>query len=168
MSTKTTFKRVALVTVAALGFGVLTSISPVSATTTGAKINTVATLTTTTTTLSARVNNQVQFNVAGTLATTVGSTAAFPVARFAAAITEQPSGSAAYATLVSSGSAINSKLAYAVSGGSAFAGTTAATAAVTHSQTSADPAEIKYLGSRANSSFPCPRSLWAQDNGETT
>ncbi len=32
MSTKTTFKRVALVAVAALGFGVLTSVAPASAT----------------------------------------------------------------------------------------------------------------------------------------
>jgi hypothetical protein len=31
MSTKTTFKRVALVTVAALGFGVLTSVAPATA-----------------------------------------------------------------------------------------------------------------------------------------
>jgi len=31
MSTKTTFKRIALVTVAALGFGVLTSVAPASA-----------------------------------------------------------------------------------------------------------------------------------------
>ena len=31
MSTKTTFKRVALVAVAALGFGVLTSVSPANA-----------------------------------------------------------------------------------------------------------------------------------------
>jgi hypothetical protein len=146
MSTKTTFKRVALVTVAALGFGVLTSVSPVSAATAGAKINTVATLTTTTTTLSARVNNQVQFDVTATLAATVGSTAAFPVARVAAAITEQPASSAVYTTLLSSGSALNTRLRYAVSGGSAFAGTTAATAAVLHTQTSADPAEIKYLG----------------------
>jgi len=35
MSTKTTFKRVALVTVAALGFGVLTSVAPASAVATG-------------------------------------------------------------------------------------------------------------------------------------
>ena len=34
MSTKTTFKRVALVAVAALGFGVLTSVAPASALTT--------------------------------------------------------------------------------------------------------------------------------------
>ena len=32
MSTKTTFKRIALVTVAALGFGVLTSVAPATAT----------------------------------------------------------------------------------------------------------------------------------------
>ena len=32
MSTKTTFKRVALVAVASLGFGVLTSVAPASAT----------------------------------------------------------------------------------------------------------------------------------------
>ncbi len=31
MSTKTTFKRIALVAVAALGFGVLTSVAPASA-----------------------------------------------------------------------------------------------------------------------------------------
>ena len=146
MSTKTTFKRVALVAVASLGFGVLTSVAPVSAATAGAKINTVATLTTATTTLSARVNNQVQFDVTATLAATVGSTAAFPVMRVAAAITEQPASSAVYTTLLSSGSALNTRLRFAVSGGSAFAGTTAATAAVTHTQTSADPAEIKYLG----------------------
>jgi hypothetical protein len=32
MSTKTTFKRIALVAVASLGFGVLTSVAPASAT----------------------------------------------------------------------------------------------------------------------------------------
>ena len=40
MSTKTTFKRVALVTVAALGFGVLTSVAPASAVATSFALNT--------------------------------------------------------------------------------------------------------------------------------
>ena len=40
MSTKTTFKRVALVAVAALGFGLLTSVAPASATDAPATVGT--------------------------------------------------------------------------------------------------------------------------------
>ena len=43
MSTKTTFKRVALVAVAALGFGVLTSVAPASAAIAGTLDNVVTT-----------------------------------------------------------------------------------------------------------------------------
>jgi hypothetical protein len=49
MSTKTTFKRIALVTVAALGMGVLTSVSPASATTDGDSSDFTISSTTTTT-----------------------------------------------------------------------------------------------------------------------
>ena len=45
MSTKTTFKRIALVTVAALGFGVLTSVAPASAVVTNLTLTTTATQT---------------------------------------------------------------------------------------------------------------------------
>jgi hypothetical protein len=55
MSTKTTFKRIALVAVAALGFGVLTSVAPASAAQAAAATFTSATTTATTTQASGRV-----------------------------------------------------------------------------------------------------------------
>jgi len=106
MSTKTTFKRVALVTVAALGFGVLTSFTPASAATaTGDEYKAVPlTLDTAVTTYAGRVNNQVTINLTGSSTLTGGSTNAIETIGVAAAMTEQPSGSNVYMSL-STGSA---------------------------------------------------------------
>jgi hypothetical protein len=69
MSTKTTFKRVALVAVASLGFGVLTSVTPASA---GTQTSTPTAITVTTPTVTARVGDTVSstFSYKAALAST--------------------------------------------------------------------------------------------------
>ena len=77
MSTKTTFKRIALVTVAALGFGVM-SVAPSSATNLGAPIGVTQTLSAATTTVTAGTAAKVTLTTAGyfTASDTVSSTIA--------------------------------------------------------------------------------------------
>ena len=101
MSTKTTFKRVALVTVAALGFGVLTSVAPASAASANDDLYKAVPLTldTASTTVAGRVNNQVTINLTGSTTLTGGSTNAIMTIGVAAAMTEQPSGSNVYMNL---------------------------------------------------------------------
>jgi hypothetical protein len=70
MSTKTTFKRVALVTVAALGFGVLTSVAPASAVATSFSLNTTSqtiVANNTTDSVGALIRIKVTSDTAGTL-----------------------------------------------------------------------------------------------------
>jgi len=109
MSTKTSIKRIALVAVAALGFGVVATVSPAKAAIANNDTvsNATVTLNTTTTTLAGRVGQQVTIDPTGTWAvTTAGSTTATDVATMAiaASITSQPASSSVYAT-ISSGSA---------------------------------------------------------------
>jgi len=102
MSTKTTFKRVALVAVASLGFGVITSVAPASAAVVAASSTyrqLSATLDNATTTLAGRVGQQVSIAVTGSIAISTASTASFQGYSIAAAITAQPSTSAVYATI---------------------------------------------------------------------
>jgi trimeric autotransporter adhesin len=100
MSTKTLRKRIALVAVSALGFGVI-SAAPSSATLSTSGVVTLirATLNTPTTTLAARVGQQVSFNVTGTTAATTAVNDAIPTLTMAAAITSQPAGSTVYPTI---------------------------------------------------------------------
>jgi len=106
MSTKTTFKRVALVVVATLGFGVLTSVAPASAALAGVATPTAATITNTSTTVAARVGVQTNISITATTLA-VGSVASqYATLRFAGAITSQPAGSSVYAGLASGSVAI--------------------------------------------------------------
>ena len=102
MSTKTTFKRVALVAVASLGFGVITSVAPASAAVVAADSayrQLSATLDNASTTLAGRVGQQVSIAVTGSIAISTASTATFQGYSVAAAITAQPSTSTVYATI---------------------------------------------------------------------
>jgi hypothetical protein len=86
MSTKTTFKRVALVTVAALGFGVLTSVAPAS-----------ATVPSSTTTMTAGTSGAARLGVAATNTVTLTNSTAFisgDVLAVYAKVTSAPAGSA--------------------------------------------------------------------------
>jgi hypothetical protein len=108
MSTKTTFKRIALVAVAALGFGILTSVAPANAATaTGDKYQgLIATVTNSSTTLAGRVGQEVSIPVTTTIAGVAAGSATYtPFLSMAAAITSQPATSAVYPTF-SSGAAI--------------------------------------------------------------
>jgi trimeric autotransporter adhesin len=102
MSTKTTFKRVALVAVASLGFGVLSTVAPASAATvqaTDVPVAAVATLTNTTLTYAGRVGQQVSIPVTGTVGAVLVGTANIGVLSIATAITSQPATSAIYPTI---------------------------------------------------------------------
>jgi trimeric autotransporter adhesin len=88
MSTKTTFKRIALVAVASLGFGVLTSVAPANA------AAATATITNTTLTASGRVGNAVSITVNGTHAILAAGGAGVKHTLGVAAVTiSQPAGS---------------------------------------------------------------------------
>ena len=147
MSTKTTFKRVALVAVAALGFGVLTSVAPASAALTTAG-PTAATLTNTSTTIASRVGVQTNISITATTLA-VGSVATtYPTLRFAAAITSQPATSSVYAGLASGSAALGTGFTLVQRGVNIAAGSAAAlsgdfaTRTVTGDATG--PASIQY------------------------
>ena len=141
MSTKTLRKRIALVAVAALGFGVISTAPSQAAF--GASNITMAQLssfTNTATTVAARVNNEV------TIAVTAAGSAAAPASgtglglTIASAITEQPTSSAVFAKLTAADP--SGTMDYAAAGLSwdsnqAFAG-------INDTQTSARPAQINY------------------------
>jgi len=101
MSTKTTFKRVALVAVASLGFGVLSSVAPANAAI--ADGHTIqqgsVTLNTATTTYAARVGQEVAISLSGDIAANTAAATVAPALSIAASITSQPAGSAIYPTL---------------------------------------------------------------------
>jgi hypothetical protein len=130
MSTKTTFKRVALVAVASLGFGVLSSVAPASADSAAADVavRQSVTLNTTTTSYAGRVGQQIAIDVTG--ATTAAALAAGDLATLSisAAITSQPTSTVVYPTMRAATSAIGTALTLA-KGGNTLAG--AATNAVT-------------------------------------
>jgi len=100
MSTKTIMKRIALVTVSALGFGLLTTATPASASV-AVWSPVSATLDTATTTLAGRVGQQVSITPTATWSASTGSTDVASVLSFAASLTGQPSTSAIYPTITS-------------------------------------------------------------------
>jgi hypothetical protein len=101
MSTKTTIKRVALVAVASLGFGVLSVSTPANAAFgTGVSLFGTATLDNPTTTIAGRVGQEVSITVRGDVAAvTAGGAQISPILSVAAAMTSQPSGSSVYPKL---------------------------------------------------------------------
>jgi len=138
MSTKTTFKRVALVAVAALGLGML-SVAPSSAAPASTNVlkASTAVLNSTTTTLAGRVGQQVSFPLVASINVTPTRVVADRnYVSFAAAITSQPTGSAIYANLASAAAPTG----YANIGSGLFADgstSTPATAAITSNAGSA-------------------------------
>ena len=114
MSTKTSIKRIALVAVSALGFGLMSVVPSGAAVGSGALVLGSATLNTATTTYAARVGQQISINITGDIA--VGVAAAANDSQglsVAAAITAQPAGSPIYPTLtVASGTDLGTNLTY--------------------------------------------------------
>ena len=144
MSTKTLRKRIALVAVSALGFGVL-SLTPSNAASANGDdfISGSATLTTTTTTYAARIGQEVAIPVSGTVdANDVGADdlAALSIA---AAITSQPASSAIYASLTSRTTAFGTVLDI-VNTGLTFDDSGAIGTAVTHAGSATAVATLNY------------------------
>jgi len=112
MSTKTTFKRVALVAVAALGLGVLTSVTPANAANAVGDTYALnsATLDTATTTYAARVGQEIAIPVTGSAAAQTNAATKYGALSIAATITSQPAGSAIYPTLDSVKAALGTDL----------------------------------------------------------
>ena len=109
MSTKTSIKRIALVAVSALGFGLLSVMPAKAALAAGDRINSPqisATLDTPTTTLAGRIGQEVSFNVRADIAAGSNVAARVNVVSFATTITTQPTGSAVYPTIYCSGTSI--------------------------------------------------------------
>jgi hypothetical protein len=108
MSTKTSIKRIALVAVSALGFGLL-SVVPAKAAAVSegtVALQQTVTLDNASTTIAARVGQQVSISVTGSMpanSATLASTV--KIASIAAAITSQPATSAVYPTLAPASSA---------------------------------------------------------------
>jgi trimeric autotransporter adhesin len=146
MSTKTTFKRIALVTVAALSFGLLTSVSANAAIEN--YVQGAITLDQSTTTYGARVGNQISITVRGDIAANTvvaGSSVALSIA---AAMTEQPSSSAVYPSLVSLGANVATNFTK-IGIGLGFdgkAGGQAATTAGSSTATASQPAQLNLVG----------------------
>ena len=153
MSTKTTFKRVALVAVAALGLGMLSAAPSNAATaTTNVPQAVVATLNTATTTYAARVGQQVSIGLTATSAASATLAAALPYLTVAASITSQPAGSTIYPSLTHAADWTNGTVVLANNGAGlaidAARGSTAATntaaAALTDTGDATKVATISY------------------------
>ena len=143
MSTKTTFKRIALVVVASLGFGVL-SVAPSNAAAVangdGIVMLKLNSFTNTATTIAGRVNNEITIPVTGTGSAAATAADLIHGLTIAASITEQPTSSAVFAKLTAAdpGDTID----YAAAGLSWD--TNQALAGINDTQTSARPAQINY------------------------
>ena len=147
MSTKTTFKRVALVAVAALGFGVLSSVAPVSAASANNDTiyNVPVTITNTNTTIAGRVGQQVSVAVTGTWSTDAGSAATtIPGISIATAITSQPATSAIYPTITGVGTAPATNIGFGGYGLVQSGSTVANIAASSMTGTSSTVATVNY------------------------
>jgi len=150
MSTKTTFKRVALVAVASLGFGVLVSVAPASAD--SADTNTAAkqsvTLDTVTTSYAGRVGQQIALNITGTTVAATPAAGAIATISIAAAITSQPSSTVLYPTLLAATSAIGTGVTVA-KGGNTLAAAATNAATITDAGSATHTAVMNYAGTAA-------------------
>ncbi len=147
MSTKTTFKRVALVAVASLGFGVLSSVAPASAATatTDVPYSLVATLNSPVTSYTYRVGQTVSVPVAGSIAAGTALTNGLAYLSVAAAVTSQPATSLIYPTLTSATAPTGTaNIGEGLNTAAVGAATTVATAAVSDTGTSTTTATINY------------------------
>ena len=144
MSTKTTFKRVALVAVAALGFGLLSVIPSNAASANNDDfVSGSATLTTTTTTYAGRIGQEVAIPVSGTVAANDVGADDLAALSIAAAITSQPASSSIYASLTSRTTAFGTVLDI-VNTGKTFDDSGAITTAVTHAGSATAVATLNY------------------------
>jgi hypothetical protein len=150
MSTKTTFKRIALVAVASLGFGVLVSVAPASAD--SANTNTAAiqsvTLNTPTTTYAARVGQQIAINITGATTAVTPATGAIATISIAAAITSQPAGTVVYPTVRAATSAIGTGVTVA-KGGNTLADAATNAVSITDAGSATHTAVMNYAGTAA-------------------
>jgi hypothetical protein len=109
MSTKTTFKRIALVTVAALSFGLLSTSTPANAAAgTWTAVNSVMSATVTNSNLihAGRVGVEIQIPITATGSAAAAVASKYHLLRFAAAITSQPATSAVYAKLTTTATSL--------------------------------------------------------------
>ena len=151
MSTKTTFKRIALVAVAALGFGVLVSVAPAFADSadTNTAANQSVTLNTATTTYAGRVGQQIAIDITGTTTAATPAAGAIATISIAAAITSQPAGSTVvYPTLRAATSAIGTGVTVA-KGGNTLAGAATNAVTVTDPGSASHTAVMNYAGTAA-------------------
>ena len=150
MSTKTTFKRVALVAVVSLGFGVLVSVAPASAD--SANTNTAAnqsvTLNTATTTYAGRVGQQIAIDITGATTAVTPAAGAIATISIAAAITSQPAGSVIYPTMRGATSAIGTGVTVA-KGGNTLAAAATNAASITDAGSATHVAVMNYAGTAA-------------------
>jgi hypothetical protein len=159
MSTKTTFKRVALVTVAALGFGVLGSVAPANAAHTAAAATVMTvTLDSTSTSIAGRVGQQISIPVTGGNTATTGASGN-PVLSIAAAITSQPATSAVYAALgsVATGTiaGVTTRL-ETIDSGLTYGSTATTTLTATNVGTSSTVATVNYSSASDQSGSAMP------------
>jgi hypothetical protein len=151
MSTKTTFKRVALVAVVSLGFGVLSSVSPASAASADNDIYTLqsATLDTATTTYAARIGQQIEIGVTGSVAASAAGATKIHALSIAATLTSQPAGSTIYPTIAGVTSALGTTLDKAHTG-LVYDDSDAITTERTMAGTATTVATINYTGDTNN------------------
>jgi trimeric autotransporter adhesin len=147
MSTKTTFKRVALVAVASLGFGVLSSIAPASADSANldVAVRQSVTLNTAVTSYAGRVGQQIAIDITGTTVAATLAAGDLATLSIAAAITSQPATSAVYPTIRGAASAIGTALTLA-KGGNTLAGAATNAATILDAGTSSHTAVMNYVG----------------------
>ena len=151
MSTKTTFKRIALVAVASLGFGVLSSVSPASAASADNDIYTLqsATLDTATTTYAARIGQQIEIAVTGSVAASAAGATKIHALSMAATLTSQPAGSTIYPTIAGVTAALGTTLDKAHTG-LVYDDSDAITTERTMAGTATTVATINYTGDTNN------------------
>jgi len=109
MSTKTSIKRIALVAVSALGFGLLSTSTPANAAAgTWTAVNSVMSATVTNSNLihAGRVGVEIQIPITATGSAAAAVASKYHLLRFAAAITSQPATSAVYAKLTTTATSL--------------------------------------------------------------
>ncbi len=150
MSTKTSIKRIALVAVSALGFGLL-SVVPSFGASANDDVYTLqsATLDTATTTYAGRVGQQVEIAVTGSVAASAAGATKIHALSIAASLTGQPSGSALYPTIAGVTSALGTTLDRAHTG-LVYDDSDAITTERTMAGTATTVATINYTGDTNN------------------
>ena len=148
MSTKTTFKRIALVTVAALGFSVLGTVAASAAHTSGdTSLAKVLTFTNTNTTVAGRVGQEISIPITASAAAITPTSTATETVSVAATITSQPATSAIYLSLDSGADMVTGtgEISKGVFYGAATNTGVVTTGSLTDTGTSSSVATINYV-----------------------